>query len=75
MTGAVFGFNDVLFNRKHSVSVRCISVKAVVKVINAEEFISKMQRDPATWEALNVFAEEKDMDIEESVIKSMYNIN
>lgn len=74
-TGAVLGFNDVLFNRTHIVSVRCISVKAVVKVIKADEFISKMQRDPATWEVLNIFADERDMDIEESIHKSMYNIN
>ena len=62
--GAVIGFQDILFERNCVVSVRCKSVKGVVAAIKAEDFLAKMKRDSQTWQALNIFADEKDIDLE-----------
>ena len=62
--GAIIGFQDVLYNRSCVVSVKCKSVRGVVSIIKAEDFLAKMKRDSQTWNALNIFADEKDIDLE-----------
>jgi hypothetical protein len=62
--GAIIGFSDVLYNRRCVVSVKCKSVRGVVAMIKADEFLAKMKRDSQTWEALNTFAFEKELDLE-----------
>jgi hypothetical protein len=48
----MIGFNDVVKNRPHSVSIKCISGHGVVYEILKEEFIHRMQRDPKTWKLI-----------------------
>jgi len=58
--GSILAFSDATFNQPNSTSVRCISLKGVVKVIKSEDFIWNMKQNPAVWQAMYKHAEQKD---------------
>lgn len=60
----MIGFNDVIDNRNYSTSVKCLSSNGVVLAIKTEEFLHKMQRDPAIWRQIQLLAKEKDDDLD-----------
>ena len=60
-------------DRKYTLSVKCVSNKAKVYAITAEEFIQKMQKDNQTWEFLNKLCLESDKNVEMQ-LKSSENI-
>lgn len=51
-------------DRKYTVSVKCVSSKAKVYAITAEDFIQKMQKDNQTWEFLSELCLESDKSVE-----------
>lgn len=44
--GAILGLSDATFNQPNSTSVKCISMKGVLKVMKAEDFIWNMKQNP-----------------------------
>ena len=69
--GQIIGFNDVLFNRVYTTSVRCCSSEGVVLMIKADEFIEKMQKLNMTWDFLLLNAWEKDQELKHHLAKAM----
>ena len=43
--GQIFGFQDVLSKRLNTVSIKCCSLKGIIRMIPVDEFMSKMKRD------------------------------
>jgi hypothetical protein len=43
--GSIFGVSDLLSVRPNTVSIRCCSMKGIVKMINADEFMARMKQD------------------------------
>jgi hypothetical protein len=71
----MIGFNDVIDNRFHSTSVKCLSSHGVIFAIKAEEFLHKMQRDPAMWRNVKKLAKEKDSDLDNQIWSASYNLS
>ena len=70
--GQIIGFNDVIFNRKHTTQVRCISEVGTVFMIQKDEFIKKMQANKYSWEILTINAQDRD---KETIAKIKANRN
>ena len=62
-----------MFHRTNTVSVKCNSVKGVVQMIKAHDFMSIISKDQPTIDALKVFSYEKDVELSEQVI-SAFNV-
>ena len=52
-SGQIFGHEDVMNNREHTTTVKCLSTEAYLFVINKNEFINKFCRDEKTWKMLS----------------------
>ena len=63
--GSIIGFQDIVYKRTNTVSVKCISVKGVVQMIKAHDFMQIVSKDQATMEALKIFSYEKDKELSE----------
>ena len=46
------GFADVICNRFHTTTLKCVSCTGSLYAIKADEFLTKFQRDPNIWETL-----------------------
>jgi hypothetical protein len=47
--GSILALSDATFNQPNSSSVKCISLKGVVKQIKSEDFIWNMKQNPSVW--------------------------
>lgn len=56
----MIGSEDVIKNRKHSTTVKCISNTAILYQIKAEEFIFRLSKDERAWRMLKQLSSEKD---------------
>jgi hypothetical protein len=50
--GQIFGVNDILNNRTHSSTIKCVTSRGSLYVINGLEFISKLKKDKGSFDAL-----------------------
>ena len=50
--GQIIGQEDVILGRNYASTVRCISNRASLFVIKAEEFLQRLSRDDLTWKII-----------------------
>jgi len=63
-SGQIFGEEDVTqerlgASRKYTVSVKCISNKANVFMMRADDFLKKFKANKESWRIINLVVEEK----------------
>ena len=63
-SGQIFGEEDVTqerlgTSRKYTVSVKCISNKANVFMMKADDFLKKFKANKESWRIINLVVEEK----------------
>jgi len=63
-SGQIFGEEDVTqerpsHSRKYTVSVKCISNKANVFMMKADDFLKKFKANKESWRIINLVVEEK----------------
>ena len=63
--GAILAFGDATFNEPNSTSVKCISLKGVVKAIKSEDFIWNIKQNPTVWQEMCKYAEQKDSELQD----------
>ena len=47
--GQFIGQEDVILGRNYASTVRCLSTRASIYIIRAEEFLQRLSRDDKTW--------------------------
>ena len=63
-SGQIFGEEDIIQerppqSRKYTLSVKCISNKANVFMMKAEDFLKKFKPNKESWRIINLVVEEK----------------
>ena len=70
----MIGFSDLIANREHATSVKCISCHGSVFEIKADDFRYKMSREQSTWNYLLQNAKEKDLEAYVHIKNVSHNI-
>lgn len=73
--GQIFGVEDIVNGRPATSTTTCISNKAVVYAIKADEFLSKMctSNNEKTWEMIIKTVLRKDIQTKQKIQNSAYN--
>lgn len=68
--GQIFGHEDVIHNREHTTTVKCLSQEATLFFINRNEFINKFSRDERTWKMLADLGLQMDTKVKKKLLKA-----
>lgn len=68
------GEEDVVNNRTYTATVKCLSTKATLLMINAEEFIIKFGKDDVTWKMITERVLNKDIATKSTIKKFILNM-
>jgi len=63
----MFGDEDVINSRPHTVTARCLTTTAVLYCIKAEEFLIKFGRDDKTWKMIVKRICQKDLETKSKI--------
>lgn len=66
-------FEDVIFKRPYTTTVRCNSSHGSVYAIKAEDFEQKLKKYESTWKALTEASYERDIDLLNKIYNAVKN--
>jgi hypothetical protein len=68
-SGQILGDEDVINNRKYTTSCKCLTTKAILYCIKADEFLMKFGRDDKTWQMIIRRVYSKDLNTKDKIKK------
>ena len=69
--GQIIGQEDIILGRNYASTVRCLSIRASIYVIKAEEFLHRVSRDDQTWKIIKESANIKENTIISSIMNNL----
>ena len=72
--GQILGFNDIIKQKNHTATLKCITNTGSLYAVNAQEFLFKIQRDKSTWLEMVDYFNSKDKQTKSKIKDSAANL-